>query len=476
MGVRIEFYRLLYLALYACWLKWRFILCICLITPIATGIFSAKANKTYRSHTTILIQESSLLNPFLEDLSVSYNLKTRMDALRTLVGSRHVLSGVIKDTELVTNPSEVEVERLIARLSAATKVDLIGSDLVKITLTWPKPEQVAPILSSIAMHFIERVLAPSTRSLKDSETFLQRQLDMMRGQLDASEQALADFKRQHHQQLPELYAANRQSLERMEKALQEKQVEKSGAEAALKNMLSKLTQSNPVLGAIEESIVRAESELTLLKTRYTAKHSKVQAVSRTLSSLKQKQASLISQKVELTEADIESLWQRAIVASDKGEMEDSLLVSQIKQLQQMKSKTEQLAQELSMLTEQKSVIAKRIAESSSIAQELNVLERDHQVKTDLYRELLNRYEMARVTEELGRFEQPNKIKVIDEAVRPRVPINLPIGLVVTVALIVSGLIAVSLCVFLFMVDGRIRDKYAASQISGLTVIGVLPKV
>ena len=164
------------------------------------------------------------------------------------------------------------------------------------------------------------------------------------------------------------------------------------------------------------------------------------------------------------------------MASDKGEMEDSLLVSQIKQLQQMKSKTEQLAQELSMLTEQKSVIAKRIAESSSIAQELNVLERDHQVKTDLYRELLNRYEMARVTEELGRFEQPNKIKVIDEAVRPRVPINLPIGLVVTVALIVSGLIAVSLCVFLFMVDGRIRDKYAASQISGLTVIGVLPKV
>jgi hypothetical protein len=43
---------------------------------------------------SILIQEPGKLNPFLEDLTVKTNLKDRMEALRALLTSRHVLVGV----------------------------------------------------------------------------------------------------------------------------------------------------------------------------------------------------------------------------------------------------------------------------------------------------------------------------------------------------------------------------------------------
>ncbi|MBL1418748.1 MAG: capsule biosynthesis protein, partial [Moritella sp.] len=62
-----------------------------ILAVLIASLISMVTPKRYGSHTSILVQESSLLNPFLEDLSVSFNLEDRMVALRVLVHSRHIL-------------------------------------------------------------------------------------------------------------------------------------------------------------------------------------------------------------------------------------------------------------------------------------------------------------------------------------------------------------------------------------------------
>ena len=64
------------------WSAWRrrYLIAIpIVIMPLlglGIGIFSPKK---YTSYTTVLIQEAAKMNPFLEDLAVATNLKSRME-------------------------------------------------------------------------------------------------------------------------------------------------------------------------------------------------------------------------------------------------------------------------------------------------------------------------------------------------------------------------------------------------------------
>ena len=90
-----------YLILMAAWRQRYLILVPIIVMPLMGGIIASTRGKIFDTHTTILVQETSKLNPFLEDLSVSTNLKERMAALDTLVHSRHVLFSVAEQLQLV---------------------------------------------------------------------------------------------------------------------------------------------------------------------------------------------------------------------------------------------------------------------------------------------------------------------------------------------------------------------------------------
>ena len=80
-------WRNVYLILMAAWRQRYLILIPIIIMPLVGGLIALTRGKIFDTHTTILVQETSKLNPFLEDLSVSTNLKERMSALNTLVHS-----------------------------------------------------------------------------------------------------------------------------------------------------------------------------------------------------------------------------------------------------------------------------------------------------------------------------------------------------------------------------------------------------
>ena len=62
-----------------------------LVLPLIGLLIGVLSPKHYSSHTSMLIQETAKMNPFLEDLAVSAMLKDRIDALKTLLHSRHIL-------------------------------------------------------------------------------------------------------------------------------------------------------------------------------------------------------------------------------------------------------------------------------------------------------------------------------------------------------------------------------------------------
>jgi len=173
---------------------------------LVVGVFSPKH---YSSHTSMLIQETAKMNPFLEDLAVSSMLKERMAALQTLLHSRHILGAVAEERFYVTaDTTPEEYDEIIIELSNDLSVKLAGKDLIRIDLKSRQPDGMKETLEAVSRHFIEQLLAPERSSMKDSSFFLAEQLNRRRFDLDESELTLAEFKDQHSAELPELHLAN----------------------------------------------------------------------------------------------------------------------------------------------------------------------------------------------------------------------------------------------------------------------------
>lgn len=477
MLVKEQIKRLIYLGLYALYTRIKlFIIPFCII-PIVVIALGLSAQKQYTNHATILIEESALLNPYLDDLSFSFQLSDRMAALRTLVISRKVLIAVAKETQLIAeDATPKQVEEIHQQLSKALSLSLIGDELVRINFIWHDQTQMKPVLEKVVEKFIERLLAPTKASLDTSEQFFFKQLDSLREELEHSEEALAVFKTQNSNTLPDVLHSNRQTFDNLLSEKQQKLIALSGAKAKLNALVSKVGQANPILGNLEEKIVRTESELSLLRTRYTEKHSKIIEKKRTLANLKNRQQALLESSEKLDTTNLDQLWQMVNTLPSGDGKESSVLVSQLLALEEARNNLLQQEQEFAMLEEQVKLVSERLLVTSDVEKQLRKLERDYEVKQSLYKDMLSRYEMAKVTGKLVKYEGPDKVKTIERAYSPTQPINTSMVMTVIVGLIL-GIFTGGASVFVAaLCDSHLKDIKTIEKLTSAQVVTVLPIV
>ena len=477
MLVREQIKRLLYLTLYAVYTRAKLFVIPLLVVPFVIILLTVTAQKKYINHATILIEESALLNPYLDDLSFSFDLSNRMAALRTLVISRKVLIAVAKETQLVPeNATPAQIEKIHQELSQALSLSLVGDELVRVNFIWHEQSKMKLVLEKVVEKFIERLLAPTRASLDSSEQFFYQQLNSIRDELELSEEALAAFKSTNSNALPAVLHSNRQTFDKLLSDQQQKTIVLSGAQAKLKALATKMGQANPILGRIEEKIIVAESELSFLKTRYTEKHSKVISKKRELQSIRNRQQSLLESAEDLDPTNIEQLWQMANTLPSGKDNESSVLVSQILKLEEAKNEVAQHQQEYDMLEQQVKLVGERLLVTSDVEKQLRKLERDYDVKQSLYKDMLSRYEMAKVTGKLVKYEGPDKVKTIERAYSPTQPINTSLVASIIVGIILGVFTSSTIVFVATLFDSHLKDIQTIEKLSSLEVVTILPIV
>jgi len=477
MLVREQIKRLLYLTLYAVYTRAKLFVIPLLVVPFDIILLTVTAQKKYINHATILIEESALLNPYLDDLSFSFDLSNRMAALRTLVISRKVLIAVAKETQLVPeNATPAQIEKIHQELSQALSLSLVGDELVRVNFIWHEQSKMKLVLEKVVEKFIERLLAPTRASLDSSEQFFYQQLNSIRDELELSEEALAAFKSTNSNTLPAVLHSNRQTFDKLLSDQQQKTIVLSGAQAKLKALATKMGQANPILGRIEEKIIVAESELSFLKTRYTEKHSKVISKKRELQTIRNRQQSLLENAEDLDPTNIEQLWQMANTLPSGKDNESSVLVSQILKLEEAKNEVAQHQQEYDMLEQQVKLVGERLLVTSDVEKQLRKLERDYDVKQSLYKDMLSRYEMAKVTGKLVKYEGPDKVKTIERAYSPTQPINTSLVASIIVGIILGVFTSSTIVFVATLFDSHLKDIQTIEKLSSLEVVTILPIV
>ncbi|EIU7614226.1 chain-length determining protein [Vibrio vulnificus] len=471
MGLKLRLYSILV----AAWRRRYVIVTPIVILPIVGALIGMTATPIYRSHTSMLIQETAKMNPFLEDIAVSTMLKDRLSALSTLLKSRHVLYSVAKQEGLIDdNMTTAEQDRIIHQLAGKLNVQQLGKDFIQIELVANSPKGMASLLSAVSDQFIDQLLAPERSSIRDSSEFLTVHIEKRQQELFAAEQALADFQNQYSADTPAMQAQNLTRLASLKQSLAEKEAELAGVEKTLGSLDQQLSKTNPVIGKIEEQIITIRSELALLSAKYTDQHSSVQAKMRELSRLEQERHQLLSNRsVTLNSAQ---LWD--IASSTISDTNDSqpLLVTQLQQLQVIRGRYEALNEETLSLASMISELEQKANHFGNTAKDITRLERDVTVKRQLYEELVQRYEMAQLTGSLGIFEQNKRVKVIDVPYTPSSTANLPVILFVLAGLFGGIALGAGMAIFFEIFDSTIRSQQQLRSLINVPVLTVIPRI
>lgn len=454
----------------------RYMIVIPIIIMPFIGLFIAKLSpKLYESHTSMLIQETAKMNPFLEDLAVSTMLKERLSALQTLLHSRHILGLVAKERGIIhSSMSPQAIDNAIVKLSKSLTVRMAGKDLIRIDYRSDNPENMKTTLETVSYYFIEQLLAPERSSMTDSSKFLAENIEFRRQELDIAENELVDFKNKENTTHPEMQISSLDRLAKLKQRLYERQAELAGAKKRLGSIDLQLSKTNPVIGKLEEQIITIRAELTLLQAKYTPKHSQIQGRLRNLKRLQKERARLLSQKP--AGLSTEQLWD---IASSNSVNDISksppILLSQLEELQEATAKVDALEEETRVLTVIISEIETKVARFSQNEKQLAQLQRDLTSKRELYNDLINRFEMAKLTRSLGVFEQEKRIKVIDRPYTPTSPSNLP-SYFFAIAGLLGGIgLGAGLAFLAEICDTSIRRKDQIAMLSTIPILSRIPK-
>ena len=401
--------------------RYLFAVLLVLMPVVGLGVGLLRP-KVYQSSMTVLIQETAKHNPFLEDLAVETRIKDRIAALDALLHSRHVLMGVAVDLGWVDDETEAkEREDIVGGLSKRLRLHLVGDELVELSYKQDTVTDIDRVLIAVAQRFMDKVLAPERSSIAGSVQFLEAQIAQSAEALASAEQKLSEYMNMHADSLPELHAGNVRRLAELRLALSERHAALQGAEARYENLLSRLSQNNPVVAKIEQQIVAITSELAALRSRYTDRHSAVQAAERKLGRLRNERNAMLANAPSLSDAEIEEVWTAALRSSEEQGGLQYLLVSQIENLQEAKTHVIDLTRQANALESEVASLDALISGFADIEKKLRRLQGNVNVKRDVHERLLERAEMARVTGALGKFEAPERVKVIDQPTVPSRP-------------------------------------------------------
>jgi polysaccharide chain length determinant protein (PEP-CTERM system associated) len=461
-----------FLLISAAWRRRYMIATPMLVLPLIGIAVGLLAPKKFESHTSILVQETSKMNPFLQDFAVSAKLKERTEALGALIKSRHILRAVAEERGMINKDDKDEhINMTIAQLAGSIDMKVSGKDLFIISMKSSSSAGLKENLESVSKHFVEQMLSPERSAMKDSAFFLSEHLKRRKEELQNAETDLAKYKDSFSEELPEMHSANVARLESLKQLLSEKEAQLSGTERSLGGIKQQLTQTNPVLGKLEEQIIRIRGELALLRARYTDDHSKVQGAIRQLSRLENERQIVIKQ--EPNNVNIDNLWDMASQSNDKNGAQ-GLLVSQLNRFQETRSKHDQLSDETERLKKIIAELELKVAGAGEHERRLSELTRDLSVKRKLYEDLLQRYEMARVTGSLGSFESDKRVRVIDQPFTPTKPSNLP-TIVFAIAGLFGGLfMGIGLAMVAEFTDHTVRRREQVERLLGAPMLARIP--
>lgn len=383
-----------------------------------------------------------------------------------LIRSRNVAEAVVRQLRLADNATlltgyqggsdtaaSVMAQTRAARTQAAiavvmrnTQVDPVrNSGLANISFASPDRQLSANVANALATSFIQVNLQRRFDANAYARTFLEGELQRVRGALERSENAVVNYSNRN-----EIIEINRRSddngtiqgasipelsLEAINAALTQARAARIAAEARARNRSTGQASTDPALATLMQQRAQLQAEYARNQAVFKADYPTMVALQRQISSLDRSIAQQNGRIAATLDADYRSALQQ-----------EQQLAAQVSALQNN-------VQDLSQ---------RRI--------QLNIFQRDADTNRALYNSLLERYKEIGVAGGIG----SNNVSVVDQAQTPRAPFTPNRSLNLMLAVLAGTIIGVAIAFLLEQLDGAIKAPVDIERQLGIPLLGVIP--
>ena len=430
---------------------------------------------TYRSSSTILIEEQEIPNELIQSTVTSYAAQ-RIQVISQRVMARSNLNDIIERYNLYEDDrARYTSEEILEEMREDISIDMITAEVMdprtgrpgvatiafSLAFNSSSPEQAQRVASELTTLYLNENLKSRTEKAAETYDFLTVEANQLSDEISRLEGQLSAFKERNLYTLPESRELNTMSLQRSESELADIETKIQGLEETriyLSGQLALLDPYNTSGNAMSPSarLDALRTEYISLASRYSSSHPDVARIKREIQALEKDtgdyaspddlRAQLEVLRQELTTAeqtytqdhpDVKSL-QRQIAtieaeiqnprpaAKEKSapvNADNPAYVSLQTQLAAANSELRSLITRRTKVLDKIADYEERLLLTPKIEQEYRMIVRDLEQTTARYQDTKAKQMTAEIGQEMEKERKGEKFTLIDPAVLPEEPIS-----------------------------------------------------
>lgn len=370
-----------------------------------------------------------------------------------------------------------------------------------LSFTDRSPDKAYQAANEFMSVFLTEDVRTRTTGASNTTEFFRSEAAKLSAQVSAMEEAIAKFKTENADALPETLDSRKLQLDRAQQELSSIEAATVSTEEELRFIESQLTSAASGDGGGEAG--RKRAELAQLRSIYTDNHPAVIAARRELAALGSggsasgREVSGI--RAELTKAgeelaalekatprddaavsakrdEISALQKKmnAVIARSSG---GGLLAVQLQgrhaistsRLDLLRNQKEQLQVRIAMLED-------NIAKTPQVDRGLSGLTRDYQTVSNEYKEMLSKQQQSQLAQNMEANQKAEKFSILDPAVRPDKPSSPDRGKLSVLALFFSLITGAAIAMGAELMFATVRGKNHLTQLIETHPIAVIPYI
>lgn len=440
--------------------------CVLLFILVAFAVLGAGYLKpnTYTTEARLYADETNIIEPLLKGRA-SVTDVDRSSQAREIIYTRRILEKAAREAGLVDNASsQEELSRAVSKMRGGLSISPEGKSYFRISYNSNDPDGAFQALNAVINVFIEHTARTKREESLGAFNFIDAQVETYKRQLEAAESKLQEFQAQNTEGTEATVTARinqlRNDIENLKIAIDESQ----SRITSIKQQLADESQYQLSKGKVEE-----------LRERRAILSDRLETL---LRSYQEGYPDVISTREQIASVDqeIEALELGGQTFGSGEKVENPLYEELRKQL--AAAEVELQAQQRRMqslihLQEQEFKRAERIAANQA---ELSELTRDYNVTRDVYEEMLQRKESARLSMTLDIEGQGVSYKIQEPASFPLKPSGIRFVHFALVGPFLGFLAPLGLLFAYVFLDPHFRSARALQQQmpEGIELMGVIP--
>ena len=426
----------------------------------------------YTSTTTILAQESDIIQPLLEGRAVATGVTDRAGIARQVIYSRKVLKGAMEAGGWTSaDPTPLEQDKIMEDIRHSTVIRSPRENLIEISYSDSDPERTLIVTESLAELFMQESLATKERESREAFEFIENQVEGYHKKLTDAEDKLQSYRSSNADALPgsatdtnTRISALRNQVEQTRMALMEQRSREQSLSSQISGesaVTAVQTRENMYRG----QLIQLQSQLDTLLLSYTEQHPDVVRVRHQIDDIRS------ALRAEAARPD-------ASGDNDGLGSEAQMNPLYVELRSQLAEARREAAATASRLSTSETMLAGELTRGQRIALSegaLAELTRDYEVNRDIYQDLLRRRENARVSMDLDREKRGLTMRVQDPATLPLRPTGLSMTHFVLAGLFAALAIPIAWLFLLAKFDPRIRSQKQLQEAVSVPVLASIPQ-